>query len=372
MNENPWALGALVLILAGLFGLFELTYRFTRRRKRETSMTDEQRPTDLPANWSGPPHPDTTAAEQVIAASRAEAWTAPDAERVQPVGEDDADSEPPRFAVGGPISAAPEHVGGEESQRLAELMHTDPRLIADPLGAPLASSQPTADPIADGPFRVVGVPIEDTFLRNPSAPQPSRNILAGRPVTGTAPVAAPPVRQTRELCEHCNGSGYMPSISDYLRESVALVGASGDEIVKAFYAELLGVAPDLAGLFPPDLLTTDETKGQRDKLLKALVALSDLYDPDDPAKMAKLDTALSSFGRSHAAFARPDGTVKGATWEEYAAVKTVLFATLVAAAGSAWMPEYTESWSQAYDYAAAVMVAEQYRSGFTSPRFPRA
>jgi hemoglobin-like flavoprotein len=133
----------------------------------------------------------------------------------------------------------------------------------------------------------------------------------------------------------------------------------------------------VAPLFPGNPTEGDlgaDHKGaqQREKLLAALAALADLYDPDDDEKMERLDRALASFGRSHAAFARKDGTVRGATWEEYGAVKEALFATLVTAAGEKWKAEYTESWSQAYDYAAAVMVAEQYRSGFAAPRFPRA
>lgn len=204
----------------------------------------------------------------------------------------------------------------------------------------------------------------------PSAPA-GRARLAAR-----AAVPRAVVSQHREACVHCQGSGFMPSVNDYLRESIGLLGDRGDEVVRTFYTALFRSAPDLARLFPGDpregnLGTDHKGAKQREKLLAALAALSDLYDPDDADRMARLDTALKSFGRSHAAFARPDGTIKGATWEEYAAVKEALFATLVQAAGNAWKAEYTESWSQAYDYAAAVMLTEQYRSGFAAPRFPR-
>jgi hemoglobin-like flavoprotein len=407
LNENPWALGMLVLILVATFGVFELIYRAKRkyrRRKQETTMNDPADPQPI-GEWVASADDrqaaDREAAERAIADARAEA----DGERLQrliiperpapdgatelrdvqdvyrngddltvvsrTVGEDDG--EPRRYADNEPIAAAPEREMGEESRRMASLMQTDPRLIADPLGAPL--------PVTAGPFRQVEIPTEEVPfaqfgrpLTLADAPQPSRNILAGAPVTASAPVPAPLVNPVREPCPHCEGSGFVPSISDHLRASIALVGGSGDEIVKAFYSELLSLAPDLAGLFPRDLLTTDATKGQRDKLLRALIALSEMYDPADEEKMGKLDTALKAFGRSHAAFARTDGTVRGASWEEYAAVKEVLFRTLVAAAGKAWAPEYTASWSQAYDYAAAVMLTEQYRSGFGAefPRFPRA
>jgi len=428
MRDNPWALGMLVLILAVMFGLFELIYRMQRmfrRRKQETTMTDPNpsRPDDMPAggdNWvmsaDDRQAADRAAAERVIADSRAhgeipERWATPgdklpevpessyppgatelsdvvsvqrDGEKVTvetQAGEDDG--EPDRYADA--------HEPGEESRRLQSLMQTDPRLIADPLNAPISPADPS--PIPAGPFHRGDIPIDDDdyprltddhgrALRDIAAgergefvlagPQPGRNILAGEPVMAAAKVPAPLVRVEREPCPHCEGMGYMPSISDHLRASIALVGDSGDPIVQAFYAELLSLAPALAGLFPSDLLTADKIRGQRDKLLKALIALSELYDPADEDKMGRLDTALKAFGRSHAAFIRPDGSVQGATWEEYATVKTILFRTLVAAAGSAWKPEYTASWSQAYDYAAAVMVAEQYRSASaTFPRFPR-
>lgn len=192
----------------------------------------------------------------------------------------------------------------------------------------------------------------------------------------SARVPKPMVSQNREPCEHCGGRGFMPSVSDYLRESIQLLGDQGDEVVRAFYVALFRAAPETAKLFPGDptqgeLGTDHRGARQRELLLSALASLADLYDPDDPDKMKRLDTALGSFGRKHAAFARPDGTVKGATWEEYGAVKDALFQTLVRAAGEKWRPEYAEAWSQAYDYAAAVMVAEQYRSGFSAPRFPR-
>jgi hemoglobin-like flavoprotein len=428
MRENPWAFGMLVLILAALSAALEIGYRWKRdRRRKQETMNDptspdpirmpnekfyhggevpEQPPSDgwvMSADDKHAAERDKAAAEEAIAAARVDELGRPLDPTDGTVFEDEQDRRryvfsggawhevpyhDPDVALAGPPPGAEDlrdvqsygrsgdevqvvtREPGEESRRLATLMQTDPRLIADPLGAPieLPVERLTDDQgralrdIRDGEYGEVVL----------AGPQPGRNILAGAPVTASAPVPAPIVRVERETCPHCEGTGYMPSISDNLRASIALVGDSGAEIVKAFYAELLSVAPGLADLFPADLLTTDATKGQRDKLLKALIALSDLYDPADTDKMARLDTALKSFGRSHAAFARPDGTVRGATWEEYAAVKEVLFRTLVAAAGTGWRAEWTESWSQAYDYAAAVMLTEQYRSGFSAPRFPRA
>ena len=187
---------------------------------------------------------------------------------------------------------------------------------------------------------------------------------------------APLISQFRTDCTHCGGRGFMPGINDLLKESLALLGDQGDEVIRMFYSSLLRANPPLMTLFPGDPTQGDfgsDHKGaiQRDRLLRALTALADLYDPADERKMAQLDQALASFGRHHAAFVRQDGTVKGATLEEYAAVKDALFATLISVAADKWKTEYTEAWGQAYDYAAAAMLTEQFLSGFAAPRFPR-
>lgn len=199
----------------------------------------------------------------------------------------------------------------------------------------------------------------------------------GRMAVAPRPAPEPMISPVRIDCEHCGGVGYVPGLNDYLLESAGLLGDNPDEVVRLFYSTLLSDAPALAALFPADIVTasvgTAHSAGvaQREKLLAALVALAELYDPGVPGKMDRLNAALARFGRSHAAFARQDGTVWGATLEEYAAVKSALFSTLVRVLGEKWKPEYTSAWSQAYDYAAAVMLAEQFRSGFTAPRFAR-
>lgn len=224
------------------------------------------------------------------------------------------------------------------------------------------------DAAAEARWRAEGIPTEIIPIE-----QTPKGRTMGRSV-----VPAPLISPTRIDCEHCKGVGYVPGINDWLVESAALIGDRGDEVVRLFYTNLLTAHPELAYLFPPDIteitMATRNEQGlsQRDKLLQAIVALSELYDPGVPGKMDRLDGALARFGRAHAAFVRQDGTTWGATLEEYAAVKDALFSTLVRVAGELWRPEYTSAWSQAYDYAAAVMLAEQFRSGFTAPRFPRA
>jgi hemoglobin-like flavoprotein len=192
-----------------------------------------------------------------------------------------------------------------------------------------------------------------------------------------ATVPTPIVQPARITCGHCEGRGFVPGINDLLQESIALLGDAGDEVIRTFYVDLFRRDPDLAGLFPGnptkgDFGTDHRGAQQRERLLEALKALANLYDPGKADAMEHLDQSLARFGRAHASFVRKDGTIKGATWEEYAAVKDALFTTLVRAAGEHWRAEYTEAWSQAYDYAAGVMLVEQFRSGFAAPRFPRA
>lgn len=183
-----------------------------------------------------------------------------------------------------------------------------------------------------------------------------------------------PARVMQVACDHCGGTGYVEmTVNDLLRESIALIpDGGGDMVVKEFYTNLLHAAPNLAEIFPPDLLTTDETKHQRDKLYQALAALATLYDPQDDEKMARLRTAAGSFGRSHASFYRPsEGISRGASLAEYVAVEAILLDTFHAVAGAEWKPEYDAAWAVAYEHLTAMMLDAQHSTPMTAPRFPR-
>lgn len=157
-------------------------------------------------------------------------------------------------------------------------------------------------------------------------------------------------------CTTCQGRGYViKTTSDLLRESIDLVGPIADDIVRDFYTKLLAAAPDLAQLFPPDLLDADETDHQRDKLLAALVALATEYEPRDVERMQRLAVKLEAFGRHHAAFDRPDGSTRGATMYEYGVVGNLLLACLAEAAGHAWTIAHSHAWLTVYEWAADVM-----------------
>jgi hemoglobin-like flavoprotein len=229
--------------------------------------------------------------------------------------------------------------------------------------------------VGDG-YAGSGQTFTDRPISAPSAPDPVSDTSArGLKADATA---------LRDPCSACRGKGYVMTTSDLLRESVGLLGRTEDDAVLVFYRHLLDAAPNLAEIFPADLLAPrhglgdpdSRGIGQRDKLYGALEALATMYDPADTSEggpMARLDTALQSFGRAHASFVRPsEGVTRGATVEEYGAVKAVLFATIHELAGEKWLPEYDGAWAEAYDYAALEMLREQYRSAFRAPRFPRA
>lgn len=338
MRENPWSIVALILIVfCGLLGMIWLgwvTDKIGRmmfgRRAKETDMDDKG------------------IAEDAIARAL----------------HDDSDE---------PVA----EVGAHRPETLADLPagNYGPGQPAErPISAPVPLS---SYPDGDDPFP----PLRAGDIT--ALPEGYHFQAMAAPDDTATRMRASEIRALREPCAHCLGKGYIMTTNDLLRESIALVGDGGDMVIREFYTRLLGAAPDLAALFPPDLLTAAEGEDidggwkQRDKLLAALVALSQTYDPADAESMRVLDTHLLAFGRAHAAFQRPDGSVKGATVAEYEAVKQVLFGTLVDAAGPAWRDEYTAAWDEAYEHAARGMIAGQYavtleRAGDLHPRQPRA
>jgi hemoglobin-like flavoprotein len=314
MWDDPaaWALGAALVLALTVPPLVMMGRRMFGRRKQETTMSDE--------NTAVQTEPDERDPQSQV---REQAMT------------DDAEA--------------------TEAIRVAK--------------HPAPPEMPTAGRPADEQrWAAEGIPGTPAFREAPIRQTPFARFAPSDP--------QPLISQSRTDCQECGGRGYMPGINDLLQESVKLLGDQGDEVIRLFYSSLLRANPQLMVLFSGNPTQGDfgsDHKGaqQRDRLLKALTALSGLYDPASDEKMKHLDQALASFGRAHASFIRQDGTIRGATLEEYAAVKEALFATLLRVAADRWKPEYTEAWSQAYDYAAAAMLTEQFRSGFSAPRFPR-
>ncbi len=238
--------------------------------------------------------------------------------------------------------------------------------------AALRPSAPTdqTEEIPVYPHQDVDVPLsgEPPQHSDPRATDPRLEAMAAQPPQR-------PVRLIDVPCPHCGGEGVMQySVNDLLRESADLLprdDAGGDEMVRVFYRNLLAKAPDLAPLFPADLLTEDRIKGQREKLLAALRALPQVYDPEDPDAMQRMEVAGRAWGRSHANFQRPDGTVRGATVEEYLAVEATLVETFHELLGDQWTEAYDLAWSEAYRRLMVIMLDEQQTTELTTPRQPR-
>ncbi len=123
-----------------------------------------------------------------------------------------------------------------------------------------------------------------------------------------------------------------------LNESLGLVAPQSSELIAAFYDKLFADYPGVREMFPADM------DPQREKLLKAIIALVTNYDRPD-----QLGPALTSMGRNHSRY--------GAQPAHFDAVGATLLATLRSFAGEAWTPEYEGAWTRAYTAAAGAMMA---------------
>lgn len=122
-----------------------------------------------------------------------------------------------------------------------------------------------------------------------------------------------------------------------LTESLGLVAPVAGEVVATFYERLFAEYPDVRPMFPAAM------DDQREKLLKAIIALVTHYETPDA-----LLPALTAMGRRHNGY--------GVRIDHYAAVGLTLLGTLRDAAGDAWTPAYEGAWLRAYTFAAGVMM----------------
>jgi hemoglobin-like flavoprotein len=122
-----------------------------------------------------------------------------------------------------------------------------------------------------------------------------------------------------------------------LAESLGLLAPVAGELVASFYDQLFADHPDVRPMFPLEL------DGQRDKLLKAIIALVTHY-----GRPEQLVPALTAMGQRHDAY--------GVRIDHYSAVGTTLLSTLRRFAGPAWNAEYEGAWLRAYTFAAGVMM----------------
>jgi hemoglobin-like flavoprotein len=122
-----------------------------------------------------------------------------------------------------------------------------------------------------------------------------------------------------------------------LKESLGLVAPVAEQLVADIYDKLFADYPQVRPMFPAVM------DMQREKLLKAIIALVTHYDQPDA-----LTPALTAMGRNHVRY--------GAVMEHYAAVGQTLLATLERYAGDAWTPELAGAWERAYTWAAGTMM----------------
>jgi hemoglobin-like flavoprotein len=124
-----------------------------------------------------------------------------------------------------------------------------------------------------------------------------------------------------------------------LEESFDLVAPHGDELMRRFYDRLFEVAPAVKPLF-----ANVDMERQRKALLNMLVIIREsLRDLDD------IVPDLEALGARHVDW--------GAEPEHYPVVGEVLLGEMAGVAGSAWKPEYTAAWQEAYAVVQDVMLA---------------
>jgi hemoglobin-like flavoprotein len=195
------------------------------------------------------------------------------------------------------------------------------------------------------------------------------------------------VLDDRADCEHCRGTGKALRTSDWLAASLTLFPTESpekmDSIIAEFYRRLVAadegkdLGDRVAPLFPADLTTGPalNSKGnrQRDMLLHAIVSLVENFDPDhlNSANMRQLVEILRKEGRNHAAFERPDGTVRGVTRAEYEEVGAVLMTMLREVFADLWLPQFDAGWVEAYEFAMIEMLHAQQHYRMPDGRRPQ-
>jgi hemoglobin-like flavoprotein len=133
-----------------------------------------------------------------------------------------------------------------------------------------------------------------------------------------------------------NGNRH-PTDAQLLKDSLALVAPVADQLIAQFYERLFAAHPEVRPMFPAVM------DAQRDKLLKAIIALVTHYERPE-----ELMPALTAMGKRHATY--------GVQLEHYAAVGQCLLATLADIAGDVWNDELEGAWTRAYTFAAGAMV----------------
>ena len=130
----------------------------------------------------------------------------------------------------------------------------------------------------------------------------------------------------------------MPLDVDALERSFDLIAPRGQEFIDRFYRRLFEIEPSAQELFARVNMDT-----QRSSLLAALVTLRNSL-----RESSVMASDLEELGARHVAY--------GARPEHYRAFGTVLLETMAEMSGSAWKPEYTAAWTEAFKVVQAIML----------------
>ena len=130
----------------------------------------------------------------------------------------------------------------------------------------------------------------------------------------------------------------MPLDVEILEKSFDLLAPRGDELVDRFYSRLFERAPTTRQLF-----ARVDMEAQKRSLLATLITLREsLRD------LATIAPDLEDLGARHVEY--------GTRPEHYPVVGSVLLETMAEIGGSAWRPEYTSAWAEAYQAVQDVML----------------
>ena len=138
-------------------------------------------------------------------------------------------------------------------------------------------------------------------------------------------------------CPFSEGEKSMAINTDSIKKSVDVLAPHGTKVTEYFYKYLFTKYPEVRPMFPADM------GPQAKRLLDSIVYIASNIDNLD-----KLVPYLQKLGAGHTKYnTRP---------EHYPAVGDALLATLEHFAGSAWTPELSKSWTEAYAVASDVMI----------------
>ena len=130
----------------------------------------------------------------------------------------------------------------------------------------------------------------------------------------------------------------MPVDVELLETSFDLIAPRGQELVDRFYDRLFETAPGTRPLFE-----TVDMDTQKSSLLAILITLREsLRD------LSVIAPDLEELGARHVEY--------GARSEHYPVVGAVLLETMAEMGGSAWTPEYTSAWAEAYNVVQDLML----------------